>query len=124
VTERFHGTAVRENRWWLVEVAGIGATQSRTLAGAREAAVGLVSAVRDIDADHVNVSIAPRLGRTLEKQLVRAREAVEALDHQQREAAALSRQVARDLKAAGMSGADTATIMGISPQRVSQLVNS
>lgn len=35
-----------------------------------------------------------------------------------------ARRAAADLRAAGLTGADTAQVLGVSPQRVSQLVSS
>ena len=53
-----------------------------------------------------------------------ARNAVYALGERQREVAALSRAAARDLADSGLSGADIAVVLEISPQRVSQLLNA
>ncbi|MBA2454928.1 MAG: hypothetical protein H0V48_00060 [Nocardioidaceae bacterium] len=47
-----------------------------------------------------------------------------ALDEQQRNVAAVSRQAARHLREIGLTGVDAATVLGVSAQRVSQLAKS
>jgi CRP-like cAMP-binding protein len=118
----YTATAAREGRWWLIEVPGVGATQSRTLAGAPMMARDLIAAVRDVPARDVTVTVEPVLAEGLQQEVREARAAVADLDNKQRLAAALSRKAARDLKAHGLTGADTATVLGVSPQRVSQLM--
>lgn len=55
----YTATAAREGRWWVVDVEGVGVTQSRTLAEAQIWAQGLVEAVTgEADAD---VNITPTL---------------------------------------------------------------
>jgi predicted transcriptional regulator len=53
-----------------------------------------------------------------------ARDAVTAADRAQRQAAAQSREAARRLKQAGLSGRDIAKVLEVSPQRVSQLLKT
>jgi hypothetical protein len=55
----YTATAAREGRWWVIDVADIGVTQSRTLAEAHTWAQGLIEAVRgEAGAD---VTITPLL---------------------------------------------------------------
>ena len=65
-----------------------------------------------------------KLPQPLDAEVAGARRLVEDLAVAQREAAAASRRAARDLLAAGLTGADTARVLGVSPQRVSQLVSA
>jgi CRP-like cAMP-binding protein len=118
----YTATAIREGRWWLIQVPGVGATQSRTLADAPAMARDLIAAVRDVPARDVTVTVEPMLAEGLQQEVREARAAVADLDDKQRLAAALSRKAACDLKAYGLTGADTATVLGVSPQRVSQLM--
>ena len=57
-------TATRDGRWWLIEVPGIGATQSRTLADADDQAIDLIAAVKDVEPGTVSVEIVPGSQRT------------------------------------------------------------
>jgi hypothetical protein len=119
----FDATATRDGRWWLIEVPGIGATQSRSLAGAEDQSRDLVAAVLDVDIEDVSVDVLPDLGEDVldEVQDVRQRLADAAA------AAAAAADDYRGLAARlvgdhGLTGADTATVLGVSPQRVSQLL--
>ncbi len=120
---QFDATATRDGRWWLIEVPGIGATQARSLAGAEDQARDLVAAVLDVDIDEVSVDVLPDLGDDVLDgvQGVRRRLADAAA------AGAAAADAYRDLAARlvgdhALTGADTATVLGVSPQRVSQLL--
>lgn len=118
---------VLARRWplgWELHIEGIGVTQSRTLATA-EKAVRSFLAMDDIaDADTAEVVITPELDGNLASEAEAAREATRRAERARDDAAAQTRKVAHDLKAAGMSGADVAVVLGVSPQRVSQLMKS
>jgi DNA-directed RNA polymerase specialized sigma subunit len=86
-------------RHWKQHIDGVGVTQSRNLAEAE-------TMVRD------------------DGEARSARDAVAAADKATREAAARSRKVVRDLHQAGLCGRDIAAILGMSPQRISQLLKS
>ncbi|HEY7069711.1 MAG TPA: hypothetical protein VH479_06350 [Acidimicrobiales bacterium] len=58
----FDAIATRDGRWWLIEVPGIGATQSRNLAAAEDQVRDLVAAVLDVDIEDVTVHVLPDLG--------------------------------------------------------------
>lgn len=115
-------TAAREGHWWVITVEGIGVTQSRTLRDAQTAARGLIAAMLDVDENGVRVIVEPELDSRLVDQVRDARKRVADLDRLQRKAAAASREAVRALIAAGVSGADAATVLEVSPQRVSQLL--
>jgi signal transduction histidine kinase len=53
--------------------------------------------------------------------VVQVQERIQAAERAQRDAAAESRKLVRSLRSAGLTGADTAAALGVSPQRVSQL---
>ena len=122
MTKAYTATAAREGRWWVITVAGIGVTQARTLRDAAPAARGLVSAMLDVDEDVVAVDVIPELPPKVRADLDEARRKVAQLEVQQREAARASRDAVAVLTASGLSGADVATVLGVSPQRVSQLL--
>jgi hypothetical protein len=119
---RYNATARRDGRWWVVTVDGVGVTQARTLRDAPHAAIGLVSAMLDIDEDDVSVDVQPDLPPVLHDTVAAARAKVAQLNEQQQEAARASRDAAAALVASGLTGADAAAVLGVSPQRISQLL--
>ena len=78
----------------------------------------------DVDESTINVEILPKVGTALGKEVIAARKAVHELGERQRKVAALSRATAKDLAGAGLSGADIAVVLNVSPQRVSQLLKA
>jgi len=124
VSTTYTATAAREGRWWVITVEGIGVTQSRTLRDAPATARSLVAVMLDVDEGTVAVEVTPELDGTVADQVRSARDRVAALEREQAETAAASRAAARALVDRGISGADAATILGVSAQRVSQLLAS
>lgn len=112
-------TAVREGRFWVVDVPGIGVTQGRSVREARAMATDLVEAMtglaEDVDVhfelpDDVRVAVDHARATTAEAK----RLASVAADEY--------RQAVRDLVVdRGMSKADVAALLQVSQQRVSQL---
>lgn len=114
--------ATREGKWWLLDVAGVGVTQSRTLATAEEWARDLIQAVTG-EAD-ANIELVPQVEGA---DLVAAKEAQQRIAAAERElqrAAQVVRVVVRDLASAGVSQQDAALILHVSRQRVQQLANT
>lgn len=118
----YSATAVRDGRWWLLTVDGIGATQSRTLKDAPRAVRGLVSSMLDVDPATLDVEVVPAIDPVVLRHVASARRAVSDAAQKQAQAAAESRAAARDLAGLGLKGTDIATILEVSPQRVSQLL--
>jgi F0F1-type ATP synthase membrane subunit b/b' len=83
-----------------------------------------VESLTGADVSDATIVIMPEVGGGLDERARAAREAVVAADRATREAAALSRKVARDLRQAGLSGRDIAAVLKVSAQRVSQLLKS
>lgn len=118
---------VRAKRWehgWELHIDGVGVTQSRSLWDADMMARDLIARREDIDPASFGVAITPEIGGGLDEQTRAAREAVTDADRAQRRAAAQSREAARRLRQAGLSGRDIAKVLEISPQRVSQLLKT
>lgn len=126
------GYTVTARRWahgWelhITDPAGTeaGVTQSRTLATADRMVRDYLALDLGGDPADYTVTVTPELDGNLATEAEAARQAVRAAEHAQRDAAARSREIARRLKAAGLSGADIAAVLKLSTQRVSQLVNS
>lgn len=114
-------TAKRWEKGWELHIDGVGVTQSRTLADAERMVRDYLRLDEHADFETATVHIVPDLG-SLHAEVQRAREHTRAAEVAQREAAAEARRVARELRRAGLSVTDTATVLGVSRGRVSQLV--
>jgi len=119
---------VDAKRWehgWELHVQGVGVTQSKSLHSAARMAREYISLVEGIsDESTIDVEILPKIDAALGQEVVAARKAVHELAERQREVAALSRAAAKDLAESGLSGADIAVVLDVSPQRVSQLLRA
>jgi DNA-directed RNA polymerase specialized sigma subunit len=119
---------VDAKRWehgWELHVEGVGVTQSKSLHSAASVAREYIRLAEDIsDESTIDVEIRPQIDNALGQEVIAARKAVQELGERQREVAALSRAAARDLAESGLSGADIAVVLDVSPQRVSQLLNA
>lgn len=99
-------------------------SESPRLADAQRLMTEAIAFVAEVDPDTIEINLVPQLPAHLEGEIKKARQAVHDLKERQRIAAALSRKVVIDLKAAELTGSDIATVLNISPQRVSQLIRS
>ena len=118
---RYTAMATHDGRWWAIEVEGVGVTQARTVAEAREMVDDLVRLLNDDPAPQVDITFnVGRVDATALVETVRTKAA--AAEEAQREAAEANRDAARTLSDAGVSGNDIAGLLRVSPQRVSQLL--
>jgi septal ring factor EnvC (AmiA/AmiB activator) len=70
------------------------------------------------------VGITVLFDNGLDEEIAAVRADLEHAERAQRDAAARSRRLALLLREAGLSGADIAVVLRVSPQRVSQLVKA
>ncbi len=117
----FEAVASREGKWWVVDVDGVGATQGRTTTETQEMAEDLVTATLGISASEFVVDIVYRLPDDLALEFEEARQQQRIAEDAQRRAAAASRNLVQRVLAAGLSKRDAARVLGLSPQRISQL---
>lgn len=118
-------TAKQWDLGWELHVDGLGVTQSRTLANAEAMVREFIACDLDLDDDtSFEVRITPELDAQLMAETEAARAAQREVENARHEAAERTRKAVRDLKAAGLSGSDVATMLGVSTQRVSQLVRA
>lgn len=110
-------TARRWERGWELHIDGVGVTQCRRLTEAEEMVKDYLALDTGADPDSFDVVITP----VVDADVAETRHAVEAAMRAQRMAAARSRATARRLRALGLSGREIALVLGVSPQRVSQL---
>lgn len=116
-------TARRWARGWELHIDGVGVTQSRSLASAEGMVRDYICMDFDVEPDSFDVTITPEVS-ALDVDVQAARTAIDEAAAAQRAAALQSRAVARALKDAGLSGADVAAVLGVSTQRVSQLLKA
>jgi DNA-directed RNA polymerase specialized sigma subunit len=116
-------TAKRWKHGWELHIDDVGVTQSRTLTTAEQMVRDYVETLLDIDASDAEVVIVPELGG-LEDRARKVREHAKAAEQARREAAREARELAKALRAEGLSISDTAAVLGVSRGRVSQLVKS
>lgn len=116
----YNVTAKRWKHGWELHIDGVGVTQSRTLETAEQMVRDYIETLTEKDVSDDTVIIVPELG-SLDHKVRTVREQLAAADRQQQEARNSYRALAADLRAAGLSVSDTATILGVSRGRVSQL---
>lgn len=123
MTTTYSAYAQRSGEWWAVDIPGVGGraifTQGRTLADAEEMAADAVASVLDVPIETVAVNLHVRAAEPVLAEVVNARRGREQASAHER--AMLSR-AARTLVGQGMSQRDAARLLGISHQRVSQLL--
>ncbi|MEO8816322.1 MAG: hypothetical protein ABI307_07015 [Mycobacterium sp.] len=117
--------ATRSGRWWAVEVPEVeGAfTQARRLDQVPAMVADAVHLLTGVPVEEIEVSIGDvDLGDPqVLAQAREARERVTAAARSQEDAARASRRAVARLRARGLSVRDVGVILGVSPQRVSQL---
>lgn len=115
--------AIRDGKWWFLRTleAPRALSQVRSLAQAEEYIREAIGYVVGVPQDSFDVVIRPVIPERVSKEIAGARAALADLDVRQRAAAVLSRAAVKDLLALGVSGADAAALLEVSPQRVSQL---
>lgn len=117
-------TAKRWERGWELYVEDIGVTQSRSLALAEQQAKDYLCSYLDLNENDFTVTIVPTLDAEIQAEVSEARAIVGELEIRQQETAAKSRQIAKKLDNAGLTGNDIARVLGVSPQRISQLLQA
>jgi hypothetical protein len=125
VRQSYRVDAERRGDWWtLTSPDAPGAvSQVRRLSQADEHAREAIAFVLDIDPDSFDLHIVPRLTPALADQLAAARSATEEAADAARRAADQQRKIIQELAMTqGLNGREIAALLGVSPQRVSQMV--
>jgi predicted RNase H-like HicB family nuclease len=99
-------------------------SQGRRLTDAKRLMPEAIAFVTGVNEASVEISVMPMLHANLRDEIVAARKAVATLVAQQERTAMLSRIAVRHLRESGFTGTDAAEVLGVSPQRVSQLSRS
>lgn len=116
--------ARRWARGWELHIDGVGVTQSRTLTDAEEMVRDYIALDLGIEPDTFEVRITPEIGGGVDENIVAVRTQIRAAEQAMAVAAERSREIVRELTARGLSGREVARVLGVSPQRVSQLIRS
>lgn len=115
-------TARRWRHGWELHINGVGVTQSRTLLDAEPMAREYIALELEVAQEQVLVDVTPEIGAGVDGELLNLRQADREVEAAQKRASAQRREIATQLKALGLSGREIAAVLGVSPQRVSQLL--
>ena len=123
----YRANVTREDGYWVAVVEGLrgGATETRTFAALEGEVRDLVAGLTDTDEDSFGLELE------LSDELKRVREVIgamerirEALAEVRGQYEATQREAARTLHEEHLSARDSAKLIGVSHQRISQLLNS
>ncbi|ARI56205.1 MULTISPECIES: hypothetical protein [Streptomyces] len=113
--------AHRADGGWMLEMDGIAPAYVRRLSEAAECGSALMKAAAVPGVEH-GVQLKVDLGDELNRRVKASTQATIDAHKAQLQAAAELRRTASALKSEDMTGRDIAHILGVSPQRVSQLL--
>ena len=115
--------ATQEERFWLLSVPELDVvTQARTLDRAEATVRDLIAVWLDVPADSFAVEVEPRLDDAWTKLLRETRDARTTADKASARASELLRTSVTTLHDAGLSAREVGSLVGISHQRVQQLL--
>lgn len=116
--------ARRIGGWWALDVEGAPGvhTQVRRIDQAEEMAREAIAGVLRIAPDSFQVEVAPEVPAALRTLVAQATKARSRATEAQDTAAQLTRDAARRLVAEGLTVRDAGALLGVSHQRIAQLV--
>jgi hypothetical protein len=121
--DTYHAHVERGDRYWLIHVREVDRwTQARHVREVEEMARDLVAVMLEIDPDSFELEVAYQLPASVERHLAEAARLRRESDAAKSAAAVESRAAARELIESGMPLRDAAQLLGVSYQRVHQLV--
>ena len=124
VRRRYQVRARRWARGWELHIDGVGVTQSRTLATAETMVRDYIAVDLDLDPEAFDLEITAEVGDGLDAEVTAVRRDIREAERALAQAAERSRALARALADKGITGRDVARVLGVSPQRVSQLLKA
>lgn len=122
-TRHYAVTATPSFGMWELDVPGVGVTQAERATDAEMMVRDYIDILTDDNGDDVEVTIEWHLGNGIDEEIADAARAQEEAAAKREAAAKATRNAAARMKALGLTGRDIATVLGISEQRVSQLLN-
>lgn len=127
MTNYYRVTATREGKWWEISVMGLDeVTQARKVADIEQNARALIAVTKDVPIDEVRVGVDLVVG-DLDRVAQRAGEihlTRERAERMREEATAAAEKLAKELEDAGVPMRDIGTILGLSHQRVHQILST
>ncbi|HEX7478911.1 MAG TPA: type II toxin-antitoxin system HicB family antitoxin [Polyangiales bacterium] len=114
-----------EDGWWVAAVKGSPAqTQGRTIEQAQERIREALAALLDVEPSELEITNDVRLRASERKALEAAKKAAQRAIDQSARADRATRTAARTFVTAGMSLHDAGTLLGVSKQRVHQILGA
>ena len=121
----YHAEVTRDGKFWLVRVAEIGrSTQALRYKDVPIMAGELIEIMEGLGHKDYDLDIQVQLPSSVQDHLARAEVLRAEAGRKQSEAAAESRAAVRELLAEGLSQREAGEVLGLSFQRVNQLVKS
>jgi hypothetical protein len=122
--KRYTVRARRVGSWWALDVEGLRGvhTQVRRIDQAEEMVRDAIAGVRDITPNSFEILLAPEVPAALRTMLDEATKARSQAAEAQDAAAQLTRDAARRLVDEGLTVRDAGVLLGVSHQRIAQLV--
>jgi predicted XRE-type DNA-binding protein len=129
MSEKYVARARRCDGWWALEVdvPGTGrtlATQVRRLDQAPAMVADLLATFFDRGREEFAIQVVPLLDDEIRSEIEDARNKRARIEETIREAGEASRKAARHLQSQGLTARDIAVLLGVTHQRVSQLLTS
>ncbi|SDJ47190.1 hypothetical protein SAMN05192558_11671 [Actinokineospora alba] len=119
----FHAEVSRDGKFWLIRIPEVGrSTQALRYRDVRPMAAELIEIMGETEEYELKVTVA--LPSAVEDHLARAEVLRAEAAQKNSEAAMESRAAVRELLSQGLSQREAGEILGLSFQRVNQLVNS
>ena len=119
----YSATASREARWWLLSLPELDiVTQAKSLDRAEATVRDLIAVWLDVPADSFGVVIEPKVADEWTQLLRDTRQARTAADEASERAQKLVRKSVATLHDAGLSTREVGLLVGVSYQRVQQLL--
>lgn len=123
---RYTARAERVGAWWAIEVEGVrnAVSQARRLDQVEAMAREVVALLLDVAEDSFDLDIEVSMPAQWAEWVASVKAAQATAAVTEAEAGRKAREVARALRAAGLPIRDVGAVLGVSHQRVSQLVNT
>lgn len=120
----YEATVTREDGYWVAVIPGLrgGATEARTIANLKVEVRDLVAGLLELDDDAFEVEL--KFGEDFDSAVGQLVDAQERLAKAREEYEVAQRDAVRALAEKNISTRDSAQLIGVSHQRVSQLLNA
>jgi predicted transcriptional regulator/predicted RNase H-like HicB family nuclease len=118
-------TATRDDGWWVINAEVPGAfvwTQARRLEQVEPMARDAIALTLDVPEDSFGLNVITNIPEEIRVQVEAAKQLAELSEEFQSLTAQLRRQLAADLRDSGFTVRDSGELIGVSSQRISQLL--